>query len=249
VIDLGSPVAATSVIPGRGSSVIDLLLRDRELVLARIRAGDVAPILRASIATIAIAMAVVGAAIGTYRGGEQIAYAAIKLPLVLLGTAALSAPVLTAFGAALGRPARLATDLAIVMSALAYGALLACAGTPLVLLGRAMDLSYHQMTLVLVALFGITGIASLRIVITAIASPATRFPGWRTAVAGLGLVFVLVGGQLSWALRPYLVRPRSPEVVFLRDPEGSLIDAITRAAHSARGVYFRERAPMPEHWP
>ena len=59
--------------------------------------------MRTMVATIAITMAIVGAALGSYRGGVQIAYAAIKLPLVLLGTAALSAPALTAIGAALGR--------------------------------------------------------------------------------------------------------------------------------------------------
>ncbi|HEU0032738.1 MAG TPA: hypothetical protein VFQ53_19035, partial [Kofleriaceae bacterium] len=99
---------------------IDVLLRDRTLMLARIRSGNVTAILRTMIVTIAAAMAIVGAALGSYRGGIQIAYAAIKLPLVLLGTAALSAPVLTAIGSALGRRVRFAQDLALVLSALAF---------------------------------------------------------------------------------------------------------------------------------
>ena len=99
------PVASGS--PAASFGLIDQLLRDRDAMLARISAGqDLAAITRTMVATIAIAMAIVGAALGSYRGGVQIGFAAIKLPLVLLGTAALSAPALTAIGAALGRRAR-----------------------------------------------------------------------------------------------------------------------------------------------
>jgi hypothetical protein len=222
---------------------IDLLLRNREVMLSRIRSGNVGPIVRTMTATIAVAMAIVGAALGSYRGDVQIVYSAIKLPLVLLGTAALSAPALTAIGMALGRRARLAQDLALVMSALAYGSLLLCACTPLIMLGRAIDLSYHRMILATVVMFGIAGIASLKMVVHALS--IERGPGWRSAIAGLCTVFILVGGQLSWALRPYLVRPRAQEVPFVRDVEDSLFDAIVNSSRSARGIYRRDEAPLP----
>jgi hypothetical protein len=128
-------VIAAEGAPRPAFELIDLLLRDRRAMLARLHGdADLAAILRTMIATIAVAMAIVGAALGSYRGGVQIAYAAIKLPIVLLGTAALSAPALSAIGAALGRPSRLAADLALVMAALAFGALLLAACTPLILL-------------------------------------------------------------------------------------------------------------------
>jgi hypothetical protein len=221
---------------------IDLLLRDRALMLARIHHGSVAPILKTMTATIAVAMAIVGAALGSYRGGEQILYAAIKLPLVLLGTAALSAPALTAIGVALGRKPRFASDLALVMSALAFGALLLCACTPLIMLGRAAELPYHQMILLTVACFAIAGFASLHMVIKALATQGTK--RWVSPLVGLCIIFTLVGGQLSWALRPYLVRPRAREVVFVRDIEGSLFDAIMTTSRSSRGKFFRDEAPL-----
>lgn len=225
-------------------ALIDQLLRDRAAMLARIMAGkDLAAITRTMVVAIAVAMAIVGAALGSYRGGIQIGYAAIKLPLVLLGTAALSAPALTAVGAALGRRARLTTDLTLVITALAFGALLLAACTPLILLGRAAELTYHEMILSTVLLFSIGGMASLGMVVRALQIEAAPGRGW--ALLGLFTVFVLVGGQLSWALRPYLVRPRTPEVVFLREVEGSLFDAITGAMQSANGYYTRESAPLP----
>jgi hypothetical protein len=233
----------------RSLGTIDLLLRDREVMLARIRQGvDIAAILKTMVVTIAVTMVIVGAALGSYRGGIQIAFAAIKLPIVLLGTAALSAPALTAIGGAMGRRSRLVQDLALVMSALAYGSLLLVACTPLLLLGRALELSYHQMILMTVVLFSIGGLAALFMVIHALSIEHLRegTVGWRSAVFGLCTVFVLVGGQLSWSLRPYLLRPRTQEIPFVREKEGSLFDAITGAFQSARGVYARDEAPLPQ---
>ncbi|MDX2091988.1 MAG: hypothetical protein SFX73_29260 [Kofleriaceae bacterium] len=239
--------AARPLVPLAPSTMfgaIDQVLRDRDGILARIAAGkDLAAITRTMVATIALAMAIVGAALGLYRGGIQILYAGIKLPLVLLGTAALSAPALTAIGAALGRRSRLASDLALVVTALAFGALLMASCAPLILAAKAFDLSYHRMILLVVGLFTCAGLASLRVVVGAVARE--HGPGGGAAIAGLCIVFALVGGQLAWALRPYLVRPRAPEVPFLRPVEDSLFDGITGAVRSARGIYVREFAPLP----
>lgn len=212
--------------------IVDDLLRDRPAVLSRIRTGDTLAVTRAMVATIVVATAIVGAALGSSCGGAQVAYAAVKLPIVLLGTAALSAPTLTAIGAALGRPARLAHDLALVITAIAFGSLLLVACTPVLLLAHALSVSYHATILLVVAMFALAGLAALRIVVAA-------GTGRATAVAALCVVFALVGGQLSWALRPYLVRPasRDTDVVFVHPLEGSLVDAIADTLHSTRRGY------------
>jgi len=110
------------------------------------------------------------------------------------------------------------------------------------LLGRAVELPYHDMILLVVVVFVIAGAAALQIVIRGAALEAAS--GWRTAVASLCVVFSLVGGQLAWALRPYLVRPRTPDVPFVRTVDGSLYDAITGSVQSARGIYTRDEAPL-----
>lgn len=232
--------------PSGPFAAIDQLLRDRAAILAHIASGkELAATMRVMVATIAVCMAIVGAALGSYRGGVQIGYAAIKLPLVLLGTAALSAPALTALGTAAGRRPRLAADLVLVVSALAFGALLLTASTPLLLLCIAMKRDYHEMILVTVGLFSLAGLASLRMIIQGVHAEASERGSW-SAILGLCVVFALVGGQLSWALRPYLVRPRAPEVVFVRDVEGSLFDAITTTLESAQGQFSRDEAPLPD---
>lgn len=250
VSDIGTlPTLPMRTRPARAFAAIDQLLRDRDSILARIANGtDLAATMRVMVATIAVAMAIVGAALGSFRGGVQIGYAAIKLPLVLLGTAALAAPALTAIGAAAGRRVRLAQDLVLVVTALAFGALLLTACTPVLLLCIAMKRDYHDMILVTVGLFSLAGIASLRMIIQGVRIEADSPRGRRSAIVGLCLVFALVGGQLSWALRPYLVRPRTPEVVFVRSVEGSLFDAIATTIDSASGHYERDEAPLPDEW-
>jgi methyl-accepting chemotaxis protein len=103
-------------------------------MLARIRAGeDLAALARPLIVTIALGGAVFGAALGAYRGGLQVLYAAIKLPLATLLTAAICAPTLTALNAALGRAACIRRDFALVLAVLARGALVVAAEAPVVL--------------------------------------------------------------------------------------------------------------------
>src|SRR5262245_20251893 len=93
---------------------VDQLLRDRAAVLRRADENDLGGLARAVLLTIGASGAVFGAAIGAYRGGVQILYAAMKLPLAILLTAAVCAPALTAVNAALDRPASLRRDLALV---------------------------------------------------------------------------------------------------------------------------------------
>jgi hypothetical protein len=220
-----------------GGELIDLLLRDRRAALARVREaspGEVASAARLMVGTIAVCAAIVGAALGSYRGGAQIAFAAIKLPIVLLGTAVVSAPVLTAIGTALGRPPRLVHDLLVVITALAFGALVLVAGTPLLLLARAADVNYHTTILLVVAVFAIAGLACLRVVVGGV--PADGTPGRGAAVLALCAVFAVVGSQLAWSLRPYLVRPasRNDDVTFVHPLEGGLVDAVVDTARSSR---------------
>jgi hypothetical protein len=224
--------------------LVDQLLRDRGAILARIDRGhDLAALARTMIVTIAVATALVGASLGSYRGGIQILYAAIKVPLVLLLTAALCAPTLTALNLALGRPASLPRDLARFLAALAFGALVLLAEAPLFLLARSIELDYHETTLLMVGCFVVGGAASTAMLAAALRRSAAQHTG--AVLATMLTVFALVGGQMAWTLRPYLVRPRTPDVPFIRDLEGSLYDAVLDTARSVRGDYRRDHAPLP----
>jgi hypothetical protein len=64
--------------------------------------------------------------------------------------------------------------------------------------------------------------------------------GAGVALAAVALVFTLVGSQVSWTLGPFLVRPQTVDVPFVRDLDGSLYDSLRTTLRSASGVYGRE---------
>lgn len=227
--------------PG-GLLLVDQLLRDRPAVLERIRRGeDLRDVVRTFVVTILVGAALTGAAMGSFRGGVQVAYAAIKLPLALLVTAALCAPALSALGWALGRPASLPRDLALVVAALATGALVLVALVPVLLVARAIDLPYHGSILLTFSCGALAGAVALAVLIAGVRRVSMRDVA--ILVTTFTLVFGAVGAQVAWTLRPWLVRPRTEDVPFVRAVEGSLYDAVLGSVRSAQGDYDRERAP------
>ncbi len=176
-------------------------------------------------------------------GGLQILYAGIKFPFLMLLTAAICTPVLTTLNVALDRPAHLQRDLALVLGALATGSLALFAQVPLIFLAIRFDASYHQVILLAVCCSTVAGATSLALLYRGIGL-ASRDYAKLTATA-LVVVVAIVGAQLAWTLRPYAIRPRTPDIPFLRNIEGNLIEAVTQTANSARGIYSRESAPLP----
>jgi hypothetical protein len=227
--------------PAQPLAIVDQLLRDRPGVLARIETGrGLAPVTRVLIATIAIGAALFGVAIGSYRGGVQIAYAAIKIPIALLVTAVVCAPTLSAVSLALGRPVSLVRDLALLVTSLATGALVLLAEAPLVLAARATDLGYHRTILAASLCAAVAALASVQTLRLGVQARGGRGVG--TVLAVVALVFGLVGAQVSWTLRPFLVRPQTVDVPFVREVDGSLYDSLRTTLRSASGIYERGRA-------
>jgi hypothetical protein len=230
-----TPAAAP---PPEAIAIVDQLLRDRAGVLARIEAGrELAPLVRVLVATIAVGAALFGVAIGSYRGGAQIAYAAIKMPIALLVTAVVCAPTLSAVSLALGRPVSLVRDLALLVAALASGALVLLAEAPLVLAARAVELGYHRTILAASLCAAVAALASVGTLRRGVQARGGRGAG--VALAAVALVFTLVGAQVSWTLRPFLVRPQTVDVPFVRELDGSLYDSLRTTLRSAGGVYGR----------
>jgi hypothetical protein len=229
--------------PPRSLQAVDLLLRYSGAILARIRdANDLAGLARTMILTIFACGAVFGAALGAYRGGVQVLFAAVKLPLVVLLTAAICAPALTAINSGLSRPASLRRDLALVLAALARGSLVLAALAPVVLLAVSLHASYHAVVLLTVGCCALGGLVGLVLLLRGLATES-RARG--AACLALLAVFVMVGAQMSWTLRPYLVRPRAPAAPFVRGIESSFLEAVATSVDSARGIYHRESAPLP----
>jgi hypothetical protein len=221
-------------------SHLDRLLRQRADLIGRIERGeDLAGIGRAMLIAIAVSAAVFGASIGFYRGGVQVLYAALKLPMVILLTAALCAPALSALRSALQGRTHITADFSIILSSLALGSTLLAATAPVVLLAVIFDAGYHGLALLVVLCCLAAGLGGLLFFLRAL----YRRPGPARGLIAMVLLgtFCLVGSQMTWTWRPFLVRPKAVDVVFLRALEGSLFDSVSLSVDSARGVYYDQR--------
>jgi hypothetical protein len=229
--------------PAPDLALVDELLRDRPSLLDRIdRGADLTRLARAMIVTIAFCGAAFGAAAGMRRGGPQVPLSAIKLPLALLLTAAICAPVLTSLKTVLFGRANLRKDLAIVLCSLGLASLVAAALSPLVLLAaNSPTLDYYRMVLVVVACAAIGGLVGVGFFLQTLHS----LPSEERGFLGLTVlvVFALVGSQTVWTFRPYLGRHGKP-VVVMYPVQGSFLDSVVRTAWSAAGRVPSERVEV-----
>ncbi|MEQ8276788.1 MAG: hypothetical protein RMA76_26660 [Deltaproteobacteria bacterium] len=224
--------------------VVDQLLRSSGTFLDQIeQTDDLTRIAKTLIVTIILSSAAFGAAIGASRMGLQPLYAALKLPLVVLLTAGLTVPAFSALTKASVGVSSLRRDLLLVLSSLALTSMVLAALAPVVLLGVMVDVRYHALILLVVGCCGVGGLAGLVFFLRGVSRRSTKVPKLATLIALS--VFALVGSQMSWTLRPFVSRPRA-EVELVRSIEGSFLDAVATSMRSARGIYTRDSAPLPE---
>lgn len=214
---------------------VDQLLKQPGVVLRALETGEgLAERTRTYVQVLVACTATFGASLGFFRGGVQIVYAAVKLPLVMLLLLAVVAPLLHALDRALERPANMARSVALLVAALARGALVLAAETPLIWAAHAVGADYHRLVLLAVLACSLAGVVSFRFLWTALSvTPRARLLVTFVLVTTMGIV----GAQASWILRPFLVRPRATDVVFVHPLEGSFSESIGDTLSSARGHY------------
>ena len=128
--------------------VLDELLRHRTRILRRIECNeDLILIARSMLICILVTMSVVGMGLGFFRGGIQILYAAIKVPVVVVLTVSICAPCFTAIKRAMDQPHDIARDFALVLSTMALGSMVIAALSPLLVMVIFYKLPYHQLFL------------------------------------------------------------------------------------------------------
>jgi hypothetical protein len=225
---------------------IDQLLKSPAEVRAAIKGRTaLAARTRTYVQVLVACTAVFGASLGFYRGGLQVLFAAIKLPIVTLLTLAVAAPLLYALNRALERPADMAREVAQLVASLARGALVLAAELPLIWAAHAVGVGYHRLILLTVLSCGIAGLVSFWFLWKVIS--VTKVGCGLVAFVVLATMCV-VGAQASWLFRPFLVRPRATSVVFMHPLEGSFSDAIGDSLSSAQGHYrddvgYESRSP------
>ena len=210
------------------AALLEELLRDPEAVAERCRDDRALGGLAATcIAAIAVGGFVFGAAVGAYRGGIQVPLAAVKVPLATLAALAVSAPAFAALAAALGRVWSLRTTIALSLAAGARAALVLFALSPVVWLFVAWGAAYDVVKLAAALAYALAGLSALAFVVRGLSVGAGR----AATVACFVAVYLVVGGQTAWLLRPYIGDPRDESVPVLASRhEGGVAGALFESA-------------------
>ena len=181
---------------------------------------DSAAIAANALFAIIVGSVLFGAAVGCWHGGVQVFYGAAKLPVVTIGTLILCAPAFYAISAVFGRPWSARSVVSLMLVAGARFTLVLVAATPVVWLAIDLGASYDVSKLAAAFAYALAGLAALSLHLRGLGDG----PGKRRTLALYIGVFLLVGAQAAWTLRPYLGTPGKDEVVlFTREREGGLV--------------------------
>jgi hypothetical protein len=187
---------------------------------------DVGPIAKNGLIAIAAGAAIFGAVVGSWHGGPQIAFAAFKMPTVMLATLILCAPAFYAVAAVFGRPWRFRAVVSLALVAGARFSLVLLAAAPALWLTINVGAPYHVIKLVAALAYALAGLAALTLLLRGLGDGQ----GKGLTIALFVGIFLMVGGQTAWILRPYLGTPgRTDIVLFTRDREGGLAVQLLRS--------------------
>ncbi len=189
-------------------SLVDLL-REPDRTIAALRMPDAQRALAAQcLVAILVGGALFGAAMGSFRGGSQIVVAALKIPAATLLTMAFSGPALLSLAAAFDRRWRASEALALMLAAGARSCLVLGALAPVLWLGIDLGLPYGALKLTATGAYGLAGLSGLSVLLRGLGKATGR----TAAASCFAMVFLVVGAQTAWILRPYVGDPSDEEI-------------------------------------
>jgi hypothetical protein len=226
---------ATQVLEGAAdrtayAAFLSQLLSDRERFFTEVEASQG---LRAKLgyatATLVVLCALYGATAGAYAGPAQALSAAVKLPLLFLGTLAICFPGFFVVQVLAGSRLRLAQVLALVMGALALSAILLAAVVPVSVFFLLTGANYYFLTLLHVVIVlgaGLVGMIALHEGLAYACEQRGVYPKRAMAIMrAWAVLFAFVGIQMAWNLQPFVGDRGQPFRLF-RHNEGNFYSAV-----------------------
>jgi hypothetical protein len=242
------PVAARSSESGFGD-FLSMLLSDRERFFTEIAEGvGLRDKLGYATSTLVALLALYGAAAGAYAGPAQAVSAAIKLPLLFLGTLAICFPGFFLIQVLVGSRLRLAQVLALVLGALSLSAILLAAVVPITAFFLFTGANYYFLTLlhiVLVLGAGLVGMAVLHEGLAFACEKRGVYPKKAMTIMKVwAVLFAFVGIQMAWNLQPFVGDRGRPFRLF-RHNEGNFYTAIIYSLEKLSPFDGKETADAP----
>lgn len=176
-----------------------------------------------------------GAVMGSFRGlsaqsqwMRQIAYSAIKVPVLLTATFALSLPSFFVVNSLLGLRRDFAMAVRSLVAAQAGLAIVLAALAPLTLVWYASFSKYSHALLFNGAMFAVASVSAQWLVRSYYRPLIARNRRHRWVLWAWLVVYMLVGIQMAWLLRPFIGSPLG-DVTFLReDPWDNAYEFVAR---------------------
>src|SRR5438034_981482 len=225
----GRPAAAGGADSGFGRFVA-VILSDREQFFSEVTESEgLGAKLAHSLVTLLGLCALYGAAAGAYAGPAQALSAAIKLPLLFLGTLAICFPGFFVIQVLVGSRLRLAQVLALVLAALSLSAILLGAVVPITAFFLLTGANYYFLTLLHVLIVlgaGLVGMAALHDGLAFACEKRGVYPkNSMTIMKVWAVLFAFVGIQMAWNLQPFVGDRGQPFQLF-RHNKGNFYTAI-----------------------
>jgi len=215
--------------PGFGY-FLAMLLSDRERFFTEVAEGDgLSAKLLNALGILLSLCALYGAAAGAYAGPAQAVSAAIKLPLLFLGTLAICFPGFFIVQVLVGSRLRLPQVLALVLGALALGAIVLAAVVPVTAFFLLTGANYYFLTLLHVLIVLGAGLVAMAVLHEGLAFACEKrgvYPKKAmTIMKAWAVLFAFVGIQMAWNLQPFVGDRGQPFRMF-RHNEGNFYSAI-----------------------
>lgn len=168
--------------------------------------------------------ALYGGVFGSWHGPRLALFVAVKFPLVLLGTAALTLPINWTLAVATRAPLSLRQVAVLTFLTLALASAIVASLAPVAWLfvrsapppGGDARTAHNLLYLMHTAIVGGAGCASVALLRSALARRGEAGARAARAVRIWVVTFALVGGEVAWALRPF-VGSVYHRVEFVRD--------------------------------
>src|SRR2546428_12343977 len=173
--------------------------------------------------------ALYGAAAGAYASPAQAVSAALKLPLLFLGTLAICFPGFFVIQVLVGSRLRLSQVLTRVLGALSLSAILLMAVVPITVFFLSTGANYSFLTLLHVVIVlgaGLVGMVALHDGLASACEKRGVYPKKAMTIMKVwAVLFAFVGIQMAWNLQPFVGDRGQPFQLF-RHNKGNFYTAI-----------------------
>lgn len=192
------------------------------------------------VAAVAAGGAVYGAAMGAFGGFDgdrplQIAFSAVKVPILVLVTTLLALPSFLVVNTLLGLRADLPDVLRALAATQAALAVVLASLAPYTAVWYLSTRDYHEATLFNASMFAAASLSAQWVLRRRYAPLVAKDPRHRWMMRAWLIVYAFVGIQMGWVLRPFIGQPGVPATFFRDGAWGNAYVVVAETAVRAFG--------------